>query len=329
MSVPASPRVCVVIVTYNSGKTLAKCLSALEAQSFTDFNLIVVDNASDQRPSDLLQSYGRPYTYLEMAENLGFAQAMNEALQVTSASLFVALNPDAFPKRDWLSELVEAADKAKNVAAFGSVQLRAEAQGDIDGYGDHFLISGQAWRGISIPEESARALHYCFGVCAAAALYRTELLKRIGGFDRRFFCFYEDVDVSFRLRLIGHECAVVSSAIVEHIGGASFAGKSELSDYLISRNLWWVVLKDMPIALLPISVMGFVAVRLLSSLVNPRRSRLKGLWDGIRATGDALKARRDIQRQKTTSTAEIMRIISFWPPAFLARKTVVLKSEPF
>jgi len=246
---------------------------------------------------------------------------MNAALAACETPLLIALNPDAFPDPDWLAVLLSAEARYPNVAAFGSLQLSANDRNHIDGYGDHYLITGQAWRGVTRPAIQSELAH-SFGVCAAAALYRVDLLRRIGGFDDRFFCFYEDVDVAFRLRLAGAECAVVPAAVVAHVGGASFEGLSDFAAFLIARNQWWVMVKNMPFILMCFALPGFLLLQLIGAIRHPGSARMKGLWEGLGRTGEFLRSRRAIQGARS-GQANAGRWISWNPFAFLKRTSLV------
>jgi N-acetylglucosaminyl-diphospho-decaprenol L-rhamnosyltransferase len=320
----ATARVTIAIVSYNSGATLPRCLAALAAQNEQNFRVILIDNASRERPAALIQGLPFPVDYREMKENLGFAGGMNVALDACETPFLAALNPDAFPEPTWLATLLRAADRYPHVAAFGSLQLAADEPGRIDGFGDHYLICGQAWRGRTKPPTHGD-LAFSFGVCAAAALYRTALLREVGGFDERFFCFYEDVDVAFRLRLAGTECAVVPAAVVSHVGGASFEGLSDFAAFLIARNQWWTLVKNMPFTLLCFALPGFVLLQLIGLVRHPGSARMKGLWAGLIGTAEFLKARRVVRRQRSP-LANAGYWISWNPVAFL-RKTSLVRAD--
>ena len=314
-------RVTVAIVSYNSGATLARCLAALATQTEKDFRVILIDNASHERPSALVQEASLAVDYREMGENLGFAGAMNTALALCETPFFAALNPDAFPAPAWLANLIGAAERNPQVAAFGSMQISASDPEQLDGFGDHYLISGQAWRGRSRPTVQGD-LAYSFGVCAAAALYRTDALRRIGGFDGRFFCFYEDIDVAFRLRLSGADCAVVPAAIVSHVGGVSFEGLSDFAAFLIARNQWWVLIKNMPFVLLCFALPAFALLQLVALVKHPGSARMKGLCAGLACTGEFLTSRREVRLQRSQE-ANAGRWISWNPIAFLKKTSLV------
>lgn len=317
-------KVSVVVISYNSEATLGACLAALGRQTFTDFHLLLIDNASAQRPSAYLEPLPYAHTFLDLEENLGFAGGMALAVDKTDSPLIAALNPDAFAEPTWLAELVAAAEAHPETAAFGSLQRSADDPSHIDGFGDHMLATGQAWRGQDAPE--GQDLAYCFGVCAAAALYRTGVVRAVGNFDARFFCLYEDVDLSFRLRLAGHQCAVTPRAVVTHVGGASFKTRGALLQRLIGRNQWWVLLKNMPFPLILLAVPGFFAVEALAALRGHRPGSLAGLMEGLRASGEMLASRRRIQSSMKISVGALCRWLTWTPRAFLRKASPVKRS---
>ena len=315
------PRVCVAIVTYNSSGTLPQCLSSLKSQTYQNFCVVLIDNDSDEKPAALVENAGLPITYMEMDENLGFAKAMNVALNATECEYLAALNPDAFAEPEWLAELVAMADKNPSIAALGSLQLKAEDRNQIDGLGDNLLITGQAWRGQTQPPDLiGEKPAYCFGVCAAAALYRAHVLRDVGEFDETFFCFYEDVDMSFRLRLAGFNCAINTKAVVEHVGGASFEGKSEFATYLMARNQWWMLLKNMPGLLLILALPGFFLIQSIGILKNPKSARMKGVWEGLCNSRNAWMKRRVLQQNRKLSSLGLSRWLSWQPRDFFNRR---------
>ena len=322
MTAETGARVCVVIVSFNSEDTFDRCLACLEAQTYRDFAVLVIDNASYTSPQPLIEALSIPVKFMTLEKNTGFAGAMAHALAETRSPLLVTLNPDAFAQPDWLTKLVAAADAHPETAAFGSRQRMAESPDQLDGYGDHYLVTGQAWRGRREPAVVAPdGVTECFGVCAAAALYRTDALRIIGGFDPSLFCFYEDIDVSFRFRLAGYGCAVVDDAIVDHVGGASYAGRPAFAARLIARNQWRVLIKAMPAALLPIALAGFAVIHFVGALRNPTGPASAGLWDGMLETAQAWKARRTVVRR--VSMFEVARWLTWSPGAFRRKESPV------
>ena len=199
-----SPAATVIVVAYNSGDFLQPCIDALAAQTFADFEAVVVDNASQDRSVADLTVPDARFRHLAMGFNAGFAVANNRAAQASEAEFLVLLNPDTVADPGWLAALVAAARAHPEAASVGSLQLRLDNPAVMDGVGDVWHVAGLAWRaGEGKSSTSAPPDGDIFGPCAAAALYRREAFAALGGFEERFFCYCEDVDLAFRLRLGG------------------------------------------------------------------------------------------------------------------------------
>ena len=135
-----------------------------------------------------------------------------------------------------------------DVAAFAS-QMRLDATPDrLDGAGDSYHVSGRAWRnGHNAPAADWPAgEHEVFAPCAAAALYRRAAFEEVGGFDESYFCYFEDVDLGFRLRLHGYRSLYVPSSVVRHVSSALSGYRSDFAVYHGERNSVWTFVKNMP-----------------------------------------------------------------------------------
>ena len=110
----------VVIVNYNSGGCLARCLEALEAQRFRDFTVIVVDNGSTDDSLQALDKMPPAWQAIRLGRNTGFAAANNHAFALATSPWVAALNPDAFAEPDWLEQLALGIQRYPEAAAFGS-----------------------------------------------------------------------------------------------------------------------------------------------------------------------------------------------------------------
>ena len=322
---PSAPQVVVVIVAFNSGPHLARTLEALSRQSFTDFETIVWDNGSDDGAVEALGE--RPGVRRVRSDNLGFAAANNRAAALSRAPFIVTLNPDAFPEPDWLETLVAAAHRT-GAACLASLQLADDDPAILDGAGDMMSVIGVAWRGGYLqprrlqPDEPVEV----FAPCAAAALYRREAFEAAGGFDERFFCYHEDVDLGFRLRLMGGRCVLEPRAIVRHVGSASSNSISGFAEYHGMRNREWTFFKDMPWALMPIALpchlllIVFLLVRAQSPQM--RAARVRGLRDAWADLGPSLRER---PKWRARDLGAIVRALSWSPRAISTRRPVYRK----
>lgn len=230
------PVAVVVVVTYNSGPDTQRTLDALAAQTRRDFEIVVWDNASlDAAVDRLVLPAGARLVRSET--NLGFAEANNRAALMASTPYVVTLNPDAFPDPDWFERLIGCAEDtgAESVA---SLQIAADDPQRLDGAGDTLGIAGIAWRNgyrHPIAERPTERVEV-FSACGAAALYRRDAFEAVGGFDERFFCYFEDVDLGFRLRLRGGSTVLEPAAVVHHVGSVSSQKVSGFAEYHGTRN---------------------------------------------------------------------------------------------
>src|SRR5581483_9613009 len=131
-----APAVSLAIVTYEAGSTLGECLAAVRAQTFPDFELIVIDNASKDGAAQAAAVADPGIRLVANDENLGFAAAVNQAARMARGRWLALLNPDAFADPDWLARLVGAGEAHPNVRSFASRQLMADDPSKLDGLGD-------------------------------------------------------------------------------------------------------------------------------------------------------------------------------------------------
>lgn len=325
-----TPSASILVVNFNSGRHIETCIDSLKAQTLESFEVIILDNASsDGSPGRAKTTIGDDarFQLIEETRNLGFAKGNNQAAEYARADWIITLNPDAFPEPEWLENLVSAARAHPQIVHFGSTQYLASEPDSLDGAGDRYFAAGIPWRDRSTRRiESARAegrdTFEIFAACAAAAMYRADVLRALGGFDERFFCFIEDVDLGFRLRLLGHPCIQVISAAVKHVGGGAGGGESEVSSYYGARNLIWCFAKNMPLPLLllliPVHVAAVLALVINAGLNGRGRATLSGINNGLRGLGMMLGDRRKIDRR--VGTWEIACAMSWNPAAFLRRR---------
>jgi len=325
------PSVCVIIVAFDAGRYLAACVDALRRQTWTDFEAIIVDNGSTDGSVSSLGPLPPSFRILAAGRNLGFAAANNLAATATQAPWIALLNPDAIAAPDWLAALVAAQSAHPDIVMFGSTQIQLADETRWDGLGDVYHASGIPWRGgHGQPVIGLAPGGEVFGPCGAAALYRREDFLAVGGFDERFFCYVEDVDLAFRLRLRGGQALQVADAVVRHAGSASTGRSSDFTLFHSWRNRSWLFVKNMPTLLfwplLPLHLAA-LALLLLSSLRPKRRYRLAPSWRGLVAAATGLapiwQSRRKIQRQRQASIGAIARAMTWSPMAPFTRRPVL------
>lgn len=317
MNNPIEIKIGVVIVNYNSTPYLLKALDSLAKQSFMPTEVIVYDNASVDEVSDDIYQYNLPLKLIKASENSGFSGGNNRAIKELSAEInwIALLNPDAYPTANWLEEMVSAIVNYPEYVFFGSKLICENEPHLLDGTGDAYHISGKAWRmnhrqSITLVNNKAEEI---FSPCAAAALYRRDIYEEVGGFDENFFCYYEDTDLAFRLRLAGYKCYYIPSAIVFHTGSATTTRHSDFYTYHGHRNLVWTYAKNMPLSLLIIFLPWHLALNVMSIILFTARGQLKVI---LKAKIDALKGMKAIfaqrklgQKNRQLSTRDLLKIL--------------------
>lgn len=310
------PKIAVIIVSWNSGPFLSKCLSSLKKQTFEEFRTVVIHNGEFDDTLISAQTALESVEIICLGENKGFAAGNNVAAQLVKDYDWIALlNPDAFPEPDWLGNLVKATIAHPEYSFFGSRLVVANNPKLLDGVGDAYHTSGLVWRrghgsaainNYVIPEE-------IFSPCAAAALYRTDAFLEVGGFDEDFFCYVEDVDLGFRMRLVGHRCLYVPDAVVAHVGSASTGRHSDFSVYHGHRNLVWAYLKNMPFPLFWIYLPQHLILNIISiiwfTMLGQGRVILTAKIDALKGTPAMLIKRKTIQCNRKIKAFDIGRIM--------------------
>ncbi len=311
------PKVTVVIVNWNGERFLDRCLSALMAQSVVPNEIILVDNASSDASLDIVKRFPSVRVLLQN-KNLGFARGNNVATQASAAeSEWIALiNPDAFADPRWLEVLLSAARDHPVFDVFGGRLVKAHDPTILDGEGDAYHVSGLVRRMghgesvASFPEQVCEV----FSACAAAALYRRQALMDVGGFDEDFFCYVEDVDLGFRLRLAGHQAMYVPDAVVHHVGSATTGGQhSDFAVYHGHRNLVWTFVKNMPgmlfWLLLPLHVAMNLATILWFTLKGRGGVILRAKRDALLGLTTMWRKRKAIQSTRIATAREIWQLM--------------------
>jgi len=326
---PSSPRLSVVVVVYESGPTLATCLAALRAQTFGDYELILVDNASSDRVAQAAAAADPAIRLIENAENLGFTGGVNQGAQAARGRWLVLLNPDAYAEPEWLERLAAASDAYPGVKSFTSRQLMADDPTRLDGLGDVMALAGYPFRGgFGHRDPGPMAAGFVFSGCGGAMMVERELFMRLGGLDERLFCYCEDVDLGYRLRLVGEPTLLVPDAVVRHVGSASTGGRrSEFAVFHGTRNRFWVYVKDTPATLfwltLPLHILATLVLFARHATRGELGPPVRGLIAGIRNVRVALEARREVQATRTASSFAIARAMTWNPLDLLLRRAFV------
>jgi GT2 family glycosyltransferase len=311
------PRAGALVIAFESSEILGDCLAALVAQTRPFERVLVVDNASTDsaQSRDIAARYGVEWFASDV--NLGFAAGNNLGFrELDDCDWIATVNPDAVLSVRWLETMLAATIKYPAAASLASRLFVHAAPTIIDGAGDTLHVLGHAFRiGHGRRDDSSFSSdRRVFGACAAAALFDRRRFCEVGGFDDSFFCYMEDVDIAFRLRLAGAECVYVADALAWHRGSYTTGGeRSAFSVYHGHRNMVWTFVKNMPgflfWALLPVHVAGaFLAMALLAAR-GQLKLFLQAKRDALIGLPRAWRARRVVQALRKVRVREVWHVL--------------------
>ena len=317
-----------MVVNWNRRELLRACLRSLSQQVGAEFETIVVDNGSSDGSADLAEREFRARV-IRNRENRGFCAANNQGIAAGRGEFIALLNNDAEAGPEWLAALHRACSRAPDIGMAASKILVWEDRGRIDKAGHLMYPDGQnRGRGSGAPdggqfdrEEEVLWPDGC------AALYRREMLDRIGGFDEDFFAYGDDAELGLRARIAGWRCLYTPEAVVWHHRGATLGKDSARRLELIERNRVLLALKLFPWSLLLLNPVYFAA-RLVAGLAaagrgkgdtahfpglrgkwTMARSLARGDWQALRLAPRMLRKRAQIAGIRRLTPVEVRRLL--------------------
>jgi GT2 family glycosyltransferase len=249
-----SSLISVVVLNWNGGRIVERCLMSIRDQNYHPLEIVVVDNASTDGSADLIKMRFPEVKLIINKKNLGFGGGNNKGIGASVGRYIMILNNDARLDPDCIKELKRSIEKDKRYGSCASKIL-------LDGKGNLLDAAGITIYkdGLSIGRGRLESAHKyqieeeVFGPSGCASLFRKEMLDDIGLFDADFFAYGDDTDIGWRAQLAGWKCIYNPKAIVYHLHSASSSAYSPLKAFLVERNRLWVAIKCYPISLLMVS----------------------------------------------------------------------------
>jgi GT2 family glycosyltransferase len=322
-----SPLVSVIVVNWNGKKYLADCLQSLRAQTFSGYEVILVDNGSTDGSVEWIQENFRGWArILVNARNEGFSGGNNRGINAASGKYIVLLNNDARADPHWLEELVKVAEENPRAGMLAcKIYLHQEGSKIIDNVG-HLIYRDGLNRGrgrLEADRGQYEKIEEVFFPSGCAALYRREMLEEVGLFDEDFFAYGDDTDLGLKGRWAGWKCLYVPKAVVHHRYSQSSGSYSALKAFYVERNRVWIAVKFFPLLLLLESpfftflrfalqgygaLVGRGAAGRFSEAYSPGKLLqilLKAYLAAFRGLPGMWKKRREIKRRTRVSESEI------------------------
>lgn len=311
------PKVAIVILNWNGFKHTTECLESLLKTQYKNFNIILVDNNSDNNEGQKLKRhFGKSIIFVQNRENLGFAEGNNigirQALQDPAVRHVFLLNNDTTVSPQFLKELVKVAVRSKKIGMVAPKILQFHSPKQIDTLGIKLTKSGHG-KNVNNPQERA--------ICPSgtAGFYSREMLEKtaINGeyLPSRFFLYYEDLDLGFRGRLAGYKFAFASKSIVYHKGSATVGKRTDIGIFFSHRNVLWFTLRCFPILVLFVNLPWIILAQLSTIALYTFKYRRPGIifrakLASLKEIRNLLQERSRIQTQVKLSLKEIKSLIS-------------------
>ncbi len=280
-------KVTVVIPNYNGIKYIRGCMDSLRAQKDISFDILVIDNASEDGSLEILQKEYPEARVIVLPENTGFCHAVNLGIRESATPYVILLNNDTVVKPGFVRSLVEAIEESEDVFSVSSMMLSMQDENLIDDAGDGYCALGWAYAiGKGQPVEKFNKKTEVFAACGGASVYRKSVFEEIGYFDENHFAYLEDIDIGYRARIYGYRNCFEPKAKVIHAGSATSGSRyNEFKTRLSSANNAYMIGKNMPLLQLLINVpflfVGFLVKACFFARKKMGKLYIKGYASGI------------------------------------------------
>ena len=241
-------KVTIVIPNYNGKHFMEPCLSSLSEQTYKDFHILVIDNASSDGSIEYMEENYPDIELIKLQKNYGFSKAVNIGIQHSRTPYVILLNNDTTVDTRYVEEMVKAIEKSPKIFSVSSKMIQMYHPELIDSAGDLYTLLG--WgvcRGCGRPVSNYQKYDEIFTACAGAAIYRRSVFDEIGYFDENHFAYLEDIDIGYRARIYGYYNMYCPTALVYHVGSGTSGSKyNSFKVKLAARNNLYLNYKNMP-----------------------------------------------------------------------------------
>ncbi len=283
-------KVTVVIPNYNGINYIKDCLKSLYMQNGEqfEFEVLVVDNGSADGSVELIKEKFPQTKLILLQENTGFCHAVNVGIIAAETPYVILLNNDTKVLDDFVVCLYRAIEQKPEAFSVSAQMLMWDKPELIDDAGDGYCVLGWGYaRGKGKPVSAYEKPVEVFSACGGAAIYRKDILEKIGYFDELHFAYMEDMDIGYRARIYGYRNYYEPTAKVLHFGSASTGARyNERKTTLASANNVYMIGKNMPLVQLfvnlPFLCVGFFVKFLFFCKKGMGILYIKGLWEGIK-----------------------------------------------
>jgi len=243
------PKVTISIINLDGEGYLPECLKSIGSLNYPTekIEIIIVDNGSKDNSVSLIENSFPGVKIIRNQSNLGFAKANNQAAEASEGEYIAFLNNDTKVDPDWLIELIRPVYGSSEIICSGSKVLSFDGK-SIDFAGGMINFEGKGFQidyGVSVEKDIHNIERYLPFVNGGAMLVKKEVFIKSGGFDEDFFAYYEDVDLGWRLWVLGYKVVFAPKSVVYHMhhGTSKNFGEDKLR-FLKERNALISIFKN-------------------------------------------------------------------------------------
>lgn len=253
-----------VIRNYNGEKVIDKCVASVLKSTIKDMEVIVVDDASNDKSPELVETKYSKYgvKVIKLKQNVGPAAASNVGVYESRGKYVAFLDNDTEVSPNWLEYPLKLMEMREDIAVIQPLLLKKD--GKIDSVGHYFHTLGQGMETTFLSEAFTTNFFEVFGAKQAAMIVRLDALKKSGGFDERYFFYFEDTDLCWRLRLLGYKIVVCPRSVVYHEGGHIMSKKKARVMLYRERNSLLTMIKNYSLR----NLMKWLPLRLILDLMS-------------------------------------------------------------
>lgn len=311
-------KVSIIIPNYNGAAYLEDCLESIRHQTYENFEVIVVDDASTDGSAKNAEKKYPEVTFFYHEENSGFCKSCNDGVKAADGTYVILLNNDTTVHPDFVKELVRGMKSSRNIFSVQAKMVSKKEPQILDDAGDELCLLGWAFApGKDGDAEKVTRKRTIFSACGGAVLYRKDLYESLGGLDEVHFAYFEDVDLGYRARLHGYENIVAPKSIVYHAGSASSGSRyNAFKARQSARNNVYFLYKNMPdwqiILNAPFLVAGFLIKTIFYAKKGLGKEYFSALKEGLRVCNRHPEKRVDFKEIKLEHILAVQARLIFW-----------------
>lgn len=288
-------KVTIIIPNYNGCHFMEPCLASLKKQTYKDYQILIVDNASTDGSVEYVKEHYPEIEVIALKKNYGFSKAVNVGIRRSTTPYVILLNNDTTTDPYYIEEMVRTIEKSPRIFSVSSKMIQMYHPELIDSAGDLYTLTG--WgvcRGVGRPVSNYTETDEVFSACAGAAIYRRQVFEKIGLFDEKHFAYLEDIDVGYRARIFGYRNLYCPTALVYHVGSGTSGSKyNSFKVRLSARNNIYLNYKNMPLLQLMVNFLPLFAGYVLKYAFFIRIGFGKDYKDGIL---EGLRTRKNLRK---------------------------------